>query len=77
MLALPPFLKGECVMCTKDTEYFRERAITERAMALAATHPQATNAHEELAERYDGLVAQCQTSRVVRVDTAKVVLEAA
>ncbi|HUP67821.1 MAG TPA: hypothetical protein VM145_06400 [Sphingomicrobium sp.] len=43
-------------MPTKDIEYFRERAKTERALGLTAIHPKAMAAHRELAERYDALV---------------------
>lgn len=45
-------------MASKDIEYFLERAITEREMANAATHPKAVAAHEELAQQYDALVQE-------------------
>ena len=44
---------GGCVMFSDEAKYMLERAITERVMAKAATHPHAVAAHEELAQRYD------------------------
>lgn len=41
-----------------DTEYFLERAITEREMAKAGKHPNAVAAHEELAQHYDARVRE-------------------
>jgi hypothetical protein len=49
---------GGCVMPSNDTQYFLERAITEREMAKAAKHPKAVTAHEELAWRYDSLLRE-------------------
>lgn len=43
-------------MSSNDTEYFLERAITEREMAKAAKHPNAVAAHEEMSQQYDALV---------------------
>ena len=40
-------------MFSDEARYFLERAITERIMAKAATHPKAVAAHEELALLYD------------------------
>jgi hypothetical protein len=45
-------------MLPKETEYFLERAITEREMAKAAKHPSAVAAHEEMAQRYDALIKE-------------------
>lgn len=49
-------------MSLPDFEYFLERATTEREMANAAKHPKAVAAHEEMAQRYDALVADCVRS---------------
>lgn len=43
-------------MSSNDTEYFLERANTEREMAKAAKHPNAVAAHEEMSQQYDALV---------------------
>lgn len=40
-------------MFSNEAKYTLERAITERVMAKAATHPNAVTAHEELAILYD------------------------
>jgi hypothetical protein len=53
-------------MTYNDIEYFLERAITEREMAKAATHPNAVAAHEELALRYDALIEGLTASRVAQ-----------
>ena len=45
-------------MSWNDTEYFRHRAVTERAMAMAARHPKAAAIHDELAELYDVLARE-------------------
>jgi hypothetical protein len=40
-----------------DVNYFGRRARDERVAAMKAAHPQARQAHLELAERYDELAA--------------------
>ena len=40
-------------MFSDEAKYILERAITERIMAKAATHPRAIATHEELALLYD------------------------
>ena len=45
-------------MSWNDIEYFRVRAVQERAFADAAEHPNAMAAHAEMAERYDELVLE-------------------
>jgi hypothetical protein len=39
-----------------DVSYFRRRASEERAAALEARHPDARQAHLDMAERYEDLV---------------------
>ena len=75
IVALPPHPMGYAFM-TSDTEYFLERAITERAMGKSATHPSAVAAHEELAQRYDALVQE-RTRPHLRPVEADRILEAA
>jgi hypothetical protein len=45
-------------MSWNDTGYFRERAITERAMAKAASDGRVIAVHREMAERYEALVKE-------------------
>ena len=41
-----------------DAEYYRERAISERALAKAAERQNVAEIHEELARQYEALVEQ-------------------
>lgn len=43
-----------------DDRYYRERAATERAMALASEQREVREIHEELARQYDALVEQSE-----------------
>lgn len=45
-------------MLSNEAEYFLERAIIEREMAKAATHPNAVAAHEKMAQQYDALIKE-------------------
>ncbi len=45
-------------MSDHDARYYRERAATERAMALASERQEVREIHEELARQYDALVEQ-------------------
>lgn len=47
-------------MSHDDTSYYRKRAVTERAMALAADRQNVREIHEELARQYDALVEQVE-----------------
>lgn len=47
-------------MTNADTEYYRERAATERALAKASDNQKVAAIHEELARRYEALVARAQ-----------------
>lgn len=42
-------------MTTTDTEYYRGRAISERALAIAAKDPLVGAIHEDLAQQYQAL----------------------
>ena len=44
------------MMSWNDSEYFRQRAVRERAMSAAAACEKAAAIHGELAERYEALV---------------------
>ena len=54
-------------MTRYDREYFRERAVTERILAQAASHRRAIAAHTEMAERYEALVRDGRPSSVVQM----------
>lgn len=45
-------------MSDDETEYFRERAVTERALAVSAERIEVRAIHAELARLYDALVEQ-------------------
>ena len=45
------------MMSLEDVAYYRSRALQERKLAEEATSPEAAQAHEELAQLYEGLVA--------------------
>lgn len=53
MLAL---MRRGSIMSTKDLEYYRERAVTERARAKEARRQDVAAIHEELARQYEALV---------------------
>jgi uncharacterized membrane protein len=43
-------------MSSEDTEYYRQRAVDERAMALKAERREVAAIHEELARLYQAMV---------------------
>ena len=45
------------MMRERDVEYFRRRAVQERAMAASASSDEAAAVHTELAQRYEALVS--------------------
>jgi hypothetical protein len=47
-------------MFLNDTEYYRRRAVDERAMALKSERQEVAAIHEELARQYQALVDQAQ-----------------
>ena len=47
-------------MSSKDIEYYRQRAVDERAMALRADRRNVAAIHEELARQYQALVDQAE-----------------
>jgi hypothetical protein len=55
-----------------DTEYFLERAITEREMARSARHPSAVAAHEEMAQQYDALIKERTRSTLHNVTAPRI-----
>ena len=47
-------------MFLNDTEYYRRRAVDERAMALKSERRDVAAIHEELARQYQALVDQTE-----------------
>ena len=45
-------------MSFDDTSYYRQRAVTERAMALRSQRQDVREIHEELARQYEALLEQ-------------------
>lgn len=54
-------LWGACM--SNDTEYYRERAAAERAMAKATQDPKAAAVHDDMADRYEALVMIAEPRR--------------
>ena len=47
-------------MSSNDTEYYRQRAVDERAMALQSERYDVAVIHEELARQYQALVDRAE-----------------
>ena len=54
-------------MSADDTSYYRQRAVTERAMALASERQDVREIHEELARQYEALVNQVELRTTMRI----------
>ena len=54
-------------MSSNDTEYYRQRAITEREMALRSDRRNVATIHEELARLYEALVNEPAIRPILRV----------
>lgn len=57
------------MMSSDDTEYYRQRAVDERAMALKADRQDVAAIHEELARQYQALVDNAELRPAVRIRT--------
>jgi hypothetical protein len=55
-------------MSSQDTEYYRQRAIDERAMALKAERRDVAAIHEELARQYQALVDNAELQPLRRFE---------
>ena len=55
-------------MSSQDTEYYRQRAIDERAMALKAERRDFAANHEELARQYQALVDNAELQPLRRFE---------
>ena len=56
-------------MSSNDASYYRQRAVAERAMALAAERENVREIHEELARQYEALVEQSELRPKLRIIT--------
>ena len=54
-------------MSSKDTEYYRRRAIAERAMALKSERPNVSAIHAELARQYQALADKAELRPTLRI----------
>lgn len=54
-------------MTANDASYYRQRAVTERALALAAERQNVREIHEELARQYEALVDQAGLRPTLRI----------
>ena len=50
-----------------EASYYRQRAVTERAMALSAERENVREIHEELARQYEALVDQAELRSELRI----------
>lgn len=57
-------------MSLDDVEYYRRRALEERARAAEAESPEAAKAHLEMAIHYEGLVAHSDLLPTTRASAA-------
>ena len=55
-------------MSSSDASYYRQRAVTERAMALSAERENVREIHEELARQYEALVDQAELRSGLRIE---------
>ncbi len=56
-------------MSSNDTEYYRRRVISERALAKAVSQSNVAAIHEELARQYEALVDQAELRPTLRITT--------
>jgi hypothetical protein len=54
-------------MSSSDIEYYRERAIAERALAQSASEINVSLIHEELARQYEALVDTAELRPALRM----------
>lgn len=55
-----PAICPGAIMTSNDKEYYRQRALDERAMALKAERRDVAAIHEELARQYQALVDEAE-----------------
>lgn len=54
-------------LMSDDSSYYRQRAVTERAMALASERQDVREIHEELARQYEALVDHSELRTTLRI----------
>jgi hypothetical protein len=64
-------------MSDHDASYYRERAATERAMAMVYERQEVREIHEELARQYESLVEQAELRPTLRIHVSPAELQAA
>ena len=64
-------------MSSRDAEYYRQRAVDERAMAPKAERRNIAAIHEELARQYQALVDQAELRPTLRIKVPDQVLKSA
>ena len=64
-------------MSSHDIEYYRQRAVDERAMALKAERRNVAAIHEELARQYQALVEQAELRPTLRIEVPGQLLKSA
>lgn len=57
-------------MSSNDTEYYHQRAIDERAMALRSDRREVAAIHEELARQYQALVDKAELRPTLSIPTS-------
>ena len=58
-------------MAQNDVDYYRARAIEERALARSSDRTNVREIHEELARQYEALVEQAPLRPILSIKTAK------
>lgn len=56
-------------MSSNDVEYYRQRAVDERALALKSERRDVAAIHEELARQYQALVDNAELRPTLRIVT--------
>lgn len=64
-------------MSSHDIEYYRQRAVDERAMALKSERRNVAPIHEELARQYQALVEQAELRPTLHIEVPDQVLKSA
>jgi hypothetical protein len=57
-------------MQLRDVAYYRERAAAERRLAEASRNPNAAAVHEELARKYEALLAEANVRSTLSIVAA-------
>jgi hypothetical protein len=58
-------------MSIRDTDYFRQRAARERALAQSSAQANVAAIHQELARQYEALVDQAELRPTLHIEAAR------